>query len=470
MQFHYDAAHTGDYSLVAGCPPSNSTLRWRSPNLGGGFVTAPTVGNGVICVPSNDGYIYTLNLATGQPAWPQPFQAGGQIRSSPAIKDSTIYVGSYDGYLYALDAATGRQKWSQLLTADGVVDSSPAVVGGVVYVWSNISNKGRLFALDAKNGSVLWRYPTCLVANGNSVAVANGVAYVGCYDNRSVYAIDVATRRPRWGQPFKTDAGVTSSPSVAYGAVYVEDLNSVYAIDAATGEAKWPEPFTTGGPEGGIPAALTVANGMVFAASKDHNVYAINATTGQAAWPQPFTADSSVMAAPAYANGILYIGSETGNVYAINATTGQAAWPQPFMIQNNNMALQSSPVVFNGVVYVGSGDGYVYAIGTQPIHKLTLVASPTVHANQSSLLTGRLTSGGTGVAGKSVTLQIAAYLQQPKEWRSVASAITDAVGAYVFKRVARFEPYFSSPCFRTIYKGGVPPCTVVSNVVKVNFV
>ena len=428
MQFRYDAALTGDYSHVAGCPPSNGTLRWKSTPAVGGFVTAPTVGNGIICAPSYDGYIYALNLTDGQPAWPQPLQTVYHNWSSPAIVDDTIYVGGGDGYLRALDAATGLLKWSRRPAPGGrTLDASPAVVGGVVYVWYSVSQVGQLIALDAQTGYVLKRYLTPFVGNGNSIAVANGVAYVGCTD-RSVHAIDVATWQPRWAQSFRTDTTVMSSPSVAYGVVYVEDLNSVYAIDAATGEAKWPEPFMTGGPEGGIPAALTVANGMVFAASKDHNVY------------------------------------------AINATTGQAAWPQPFMIQNNNMALQSSPVVFNGVVYVESGDGYVYAIGTQPQYKLSLVTLPSVQANTQFILTGHLTTDGTGVAGKSVTLQIAPCLGQPKWWRGIATAVTDVGGRYIFKRVARFKPLFLPPCFRTIYREGSPSCTVTSNVVRVRII
>ncbi|MDD1721392.1 MAG: PQQ-binding-like beta-propeller repeat protein, partial [Euryarchaeota archaeon] len=177
-----------------------------------------------------------------------------------------------------------------------------------------------------------------------------------------------------------------------------------------------------------------------------------------------------VMAAPAHANGILYIGSGKGTIYAINATTGQAAWPQPFMIQNNNMALQSSPVVFNGVVYVGSGDGYVYAIGTQPQYKLSLVTLPSVQANTQFILTGHLTTDGTRVAGKSVTLQVAPCLGQPKWWRGIATAVTDVGGRYIFKRVARFKPLFLPPCFRTIYREGSPSCTVTSNVVRVRII
>jgi serine/threonine-protein kinase len=59
------------------------------------------------------------------------------------------------------------------------VNSSPAVANGVVYVgsWDN-----DVYALNAKTGDLLWSYATGAGVD-SSPAVANGVVYVGSGDS-----------------------------------------------------------------------------------------------------------------------------------------------------------------------------------------------------------------------------------------------------------------------------------------------
>ena len=65
------------------------------------------------------------------------------------------------------------------------MESSPAVANGVVYVGSYDDN---VYALNATSGAKLWSYPTGRAVI-SSPAVANGVVYVGSYDG-NVYAFD----------------------------------------------------------------------------------------------------------------------------------------------------------------------------------------------------------------------------------------------------------------------------------------
>jgi len=71
------------------------------------------------------------------------FQSGATISSSPALADNTIYIGSDDGKLYALDADNGAMLW-EFQTGDKII-SSPAVADGVVYVGSY---DGTLYAIE----------------------------------------------------------------------------------------------------------------------------------------------------------------------------------------------------------------------------------------------------------------------------------------------------------------------------------
>ncbi|MFI1586265.1 PQQ-binding-like beta-propeller repeat protein [Embleya sp. NPDC020630] len=229
------------------------------------------------------------------------------------------------------------------LTTGGWVHSSPAVADGVVYVgsWDN-----RLYALEAATGAKKWVFPT-IGGITSSPAVAGGVVYVGSSDD-SVYAVDAATGLKKWR--FPTGGKVASSPVVADGFVYVgsEDQH-VYALDAVTGKMKWSYPM------GHVYTWPAVADGVVYVGSNDQNLYAIDAATGAKKWA--FPAAGGVNAPPTVAGGVVYVGSEDANVYAIDAATGAKKWSYL-----TGGKVDSSPAVAGGVVYVGSDDKNVHAI------------------------------------------------------------------------------------------------------------
>ena len=76
-------------------------------------------------------------------------------------------------------------------------------------------------------GSLHWSFATGNLID-SSPYVANGVVYVGSFDN-NVYVLDAHTGSLRWS--FTTGAGVISSPAVAHGHVYVgSDDHTVYAF------------------------------------------------------------------------------------------------------------------------------------------------------------------------------------------------------------------------------------------------
>ena len=69
-------------------------------------------------------------------------KTNGPVRSSPAVTNDAVYFGSGDGYLYAVDLQSGEEKW-RFKTKDRIF-SSPVVAEGVVYFGSD---DGYLYAL-----------------------------------------------------------------------------------------------------------------------------------------------------------------------------------------------------------------------------------------------------------------------------------------------------------------------------------
>ena len=87
MQYRYNAAHTGDYSPVAGPVPSNGQLTW-SFTTGSVVLSSPAVASGIVYVGSYDHSVYALNATSGAKLW--SFATGGEVYSSPAVKKGVV--------------------------------------------------------------------------------------------------------------------------------------------------------------------------------------------------------------------------------------------------------------------------------------------------------------------------------------------------------------------------------------------
>jgi outer membrane protein assembly factor BamB len=236
MQFRYNAAHTGDYSPVAGPVPPNGQLLWKSPT-DGYYTFSPAVANGVVYVGASDqnntGRIYAFDAATGQLKWkfPATGSLADNVLSSPAVGNNTVYVASEDRNVYALNASTGQQKWN--FKTDGMVVSSPALVNFTVYVVSGSGGSAgntlaTVYALDAATGQQKWNFTTENAGTDwCSPAVYNNTVYVGGASlwDPNLYALNATTGALKWRfdvastPPFTNT--IESSPAVANGVVYV---------------------------------------------------------------------------------------------------------------------------------------------------------------------------------------------------------------------------------------------------------
>jgi len=269
------------------------------------------------------------------------------------VVGNTVYFGSGDGSVYAVDARNGVLQW-KFATKD-VVHASPAVVGGMVFVGSF---DGNLYALDAATGQQKWMF-----AGGQDDAVHNQV-------------------------------GFQSSPAVVDGIVYVGCRDAhVYALDATTGRKKWDYP-TSKSWVNGTPA---VHDGRVYVGTSDSSRFmALDARTGRLLFN--FDAKAYLFSSAALAGDLAYFGSHNGKLYAVNSKTGQLAWefqtegskrdPLKMLNADGSLnrdsfsplfgdfedmyldfyrfvsvgAIMGSPVVDSGVLYVGSLDGALYAL------------------------------------------------------------------------------------------------------------
>ena len=409
--FRNNLAHTGVYDAVG--VPRLSGIKWKF-HTGGPILSSPAIANGLLYVGSTDGYLYAVDIKSGEMKW--KFATKARIVSSPAVAGGVVYFASYDGGFYAVDAWNGKLKWrfnnagerrfaashihGALPAAETMPDpfdcylSSPAVWHGTVYFGSG---DGNIYALNAATGAVQWKFKTGDVVHA-SPAISGGTLFVGSWDSY-FYAIDAGSGKEKWR--FKTgedpaihnQVGIQSSAAVVDGIVYFGCRDShLYALDADTGKVRWS--FSTG--SSWVISSPAVLNGRVYFATSDSALfYALDAGSGK----QIFALKSHFpfFSSPAIAGNTVYIGSHDGKLTATNLATGTRAWEFQTDASRQKLAafskpdgspnyqaafasdfyddliagiarmqsvgtILSSPVVAGRVVYFGSNDGNLYAL------------------------------------------------------------------------------------------------------------
>jgi outer membrane protein assembly factor BamB len=129
------------------------------------FYATPAVAYGRVFAPNADGTVYAYGARTGNLLWAR--QVGSYAYTSPAVWRRTVYVGTWDGYFVAVDAVTGDVRWR--FDAPSTISGAPTVLSGLVYFAScgrcGVGGSRRVelgprrtFALNARNGDVVWTF------------------------------------------------------------------------------------------------------------------------------------------------------------------------------------------------------------------------------------------------------------------------------------------------------------------------
>lgn len=208
--------------------------RWTA-ELGARIPGSPAVEGGTVVVGDAAGRVHALVLRDGSERWVFETTGAGlhsadfgfdrtTVQSSPGIRDGRVFVGARDGFLYALDLGTGEEVW-RFDHEVSWVNTSPAVADGVVYAGS--SDGAFVQAVDVGTGSERWRRPDAGVVWA-SPTLAGDVLYYGNFGG-TLYALERDTGDALWS--YRTGGGILSSPVVAGDLVVVGSRDGgVYAL------------------------------------------------------------------------------------------------------------------------------------------------------------------------------------------------------------------------------------------------
>jgi outer membrane protein assembly factor BamB len=240
--------------------------RWNA-RVGFSAVTAPAVAGGAVYAGSADGRLAAVDAASGAVRWTATI--GGSVRDAPAVAGGAVFVRTYAGNAHAFDAASGAARWTTAVGGNpmfsmGPSPATPTVADGVVYVAG--PHNGRLYALEAATGAVVW--DVTAGASVRAVALADGVLHttwtVGA-GTTLLRALDPATGATRWtvGGAANVNIAVVA-PVIANGVHYSATVaGALLARDPATGAVLWSDTAAIGRSTS-FPTALVVANGAVF--------------------------------------------------------------------------------------------------------------------------------------------------------------------------------------------------------------
>jgi PQQ-dependent dehydrogenase (methanol/ethanol family) len=159
--------------------------------------------------------------------------------------------------------------WSFDTDFDRGLEATPIVVDGVIYVTGNWS---MVYALDARDGSLLWKYDpkvprewgkmACCDVVNRGVAFYEGKVFVGTLDARLV-ALDAQSGEVVWDVQTadikKYPYTITGAPRAAKGKVFIGNGGAEYgvrgfvsAFDVNTGELAWRFYTVPGNPADGF--------------------------------------------------------------------------------------------------------------------------------------------------------------------------------------------------------------------------
>ena len=365
----------------------------------------PAVAAGRVFVGLNNGYVYSLDAASGCVHW--SFQAQSGVRNAISIGEvkgqgSTryaVYFGDVRANVYGLDAVTGRLLWKTKVDDHGLagITGAPALYEGRLYVpvasreeltgvslnYPCCTFRGSVVALDANTGRQLWKTyvisdspkPVKKNSAGTQLWTPSGGAvwntptidpkqralYVGTGNSYTqpaqertdaVLALDLDTGKVRWVvQDTPKDAWLVCSGVFGQTENCPEDIGPDYDFGAS--------PILRTLPNGHRILVAGQKSGIVWGHDPDRN----GAVVWKAQLPEKL-ALGEITFGGAADDRYAYFGVSSAGVAAVDLATGEKKWLAPIKAAGPRLGIGAALTVIPGIVFGGGYDGLLRAFQT----------------------------------------------------------------------------------------------------------
>jgi outer membrane protein assembly factor BamB len=263
------------------------------------------------------------------PVW--QLRLGGPIFAGAASHGHHVYVGNADGVMFAVDARSGTVDWRFI--AGRPIHGEATVTEAAVFF---ASDNGWLYRLNRTDGKEVWRYdlgdarvmrvpPNPFVFDydhrGPRPVLHDGVLFIGAGDG-GFHAVDAATGKRLWrfeaGDKVRVNAAV-DGPWVVFGTLG----GSVIGLDRDSGEERWR--FKAAGPVTSTPV-FAAPGGPLIVGDRGSRLHALTPGQAQPRWAQNWWG-SWVESTAVVQDGVGYIGS--GDLFLVSAfdtASGRNLW------------------------------------------------------------------------------------------------------------------------------------------------
>lgn len=269
-----------------------------------------------IYIGGYNGKVFAYDAGTLQERWEYPIDSFLKpIVSSITIAGNNLYFGDLDGYLYALDIATGQLIWK--FQTGGEIWSTAAVDNGKVFISSFDKN---IYAVDVNTGKEVWHYSTG-ATNVAPLVTFNNVVYVGSLD-KYLYALNEADGSLKWKE--KAVGWYWAKPILYSGKIFAPNLDgNVYAYNVDTGNLE--ATYDVGGQ---VASSPDIYNNQIIVATENGNLYSLDANSNSGSKRLISAIQQDITAPVKVIGDMVYIsGSSDNNIYAFSITTGQSLSP-----------------------------------------------------------------------------------------------------------------------------------------------
>jgi len=288
------------YAIHAG---TGKTLGWI--NLGEAIYGSPAVDRfvAVVALANTRASLVSYDFYSGSVRWRQSY---GDIEMTPLKEENRIYVGNLQGIFFAVGTVEGNELWRFALPANTKfkgIRSSPALSNATVVFGAD---DGGLYALDARDGGLLWRAELGAPVWATP-AIADDLVVVGTIEG-TVAAIDLSSGELRWLH--HAGAPVHAGALLAEGRAVIATLGGLLlALDLQSGRIVWET--DAGSP---LNAQMVAASKIGYVGTLRRELLAVELDSGQILWRQAL--GGRVKSAAALGAGQLFVATDDRELVA----------------------------------------------------------------------------------------------------------------------------------------------------------
>jgi len=278
---------------------------------------ATAAGEGLVVVATKKGEVIALDHTNGRRLWTSNLSS--EVLAPAAVGAGVVVVQSVDGKLTGLAAADGKRLWRYERTEPPLSlygTARPVIVDDAVLTGFA---SGKIVAVQIRTGKLLWELPVAEPQGRNEVerlvdvdvspVVVRNVLYAASYQGK-IIALDAQTGRLLWSRDVSTYSGMDADAKNIY---LTDDHGNVLAFDQRTGASVWKQEQL----HARQLSAPRYVDGLVVVGDLEGYLHWLSSDDGH--FVARFRIGHSAIRSPALVNGdSLYVSNQSGNLVALH--------------------------------------------------------------------------------------------------------------------------------------------------------